>query len=269
LYICKVCKRTQISFTTKCIHCFSFLSLEKIHQTANILTLDQIELKEIKKFKTPIDENLGDGLPQGSMTILAGIPGAGKSTLTLKIIQEILANETNIHCLYISSEEHPEMIKSRALRVAPELNHDDRFLIICETNLEIIKNTIKNIITSTLPQSAKAIPSGNAHLFIVLDSINAVKSNTSKSHPGSPSNIIKTLNTLQNIRNQTNRTTTLIIAHANKQRTIAGPLTLQHMVDIVLFFNIEKDNSRTLTTLKNRFGPSGVKTTLIPGYPPS
>jgi DNA repair protein RadA/Sms len=55
--------------------------------------------------------------------------------------------------------------------------------------------------------------------------------------------------------------TQIIIAHANKQRTVAGPLTLQHMVDIVLFFDIEKDGKRTITTLKNRFGPAGIKTT--------
>jgi len=61
--------------------------------------------------------------------------------------------------------------------------------------------------------------------------------------------------------------TFLIISHANKQKAIAGPLTLQHMVDIVLFLDIEKDNSRTLTTLKNRFGPAGIKTTLnLPPY---
>jgi DNA repair protein RadA/Sms len=98
--------------------------------------------------------------------------------------------------------------------------------------------------------------------MIILDSINAVRSGSSLSPPGSPSNITKTLNMLHHLRLKKEVTITqIIIAHANKQRTVAGPLTLQHMVDIVLFFNIEKDGKRTITTLKNRFGPSNIKTT--------
>jgi DNA repair protein RadA/Sms len=254
LYICKVCKDTQLSFTLKCRTCASFLSLEKIIPEPQILTLDELEITEIRKLKTPIDENLNEGLPLGSMTILAGVPGAGKSTLALEIINQILLTE-QIPVLYISSEEPPEMIKIRALRCAPELIHNDNFKILCETIIERIRDAIKSVLTSE-------------DMIIVLDSINAVVAGKSKSAPGSPSNIIKALNMLHNFRKtQEFKPTFLIISHANKQKAIAGPLTLQHMVDIVLFLDIEKDNSRTLTTLKNRFGPAGIKTTLnLPPY---
>jgi len=192
------------------------------------------------------------------MTIMAGVPGAGKSTLALKIANEIL-KQNDILTLYISSEEPPELIKQRAIRVAPELIHNQNFKILCETILEKIKDAISQILN---PQSQTPNPENQEQTFIILDSINAVKSGKTLSPPGSPSNIIKTLNMLHNLRIQHSpKPTTLIIAHANKQRAIAGPLTLQHMVDIVLFFNIEKDGSRTISTLKNRFAETNTKTT--------
>jgi DNA repair protein RadA/Sms len=204
--------------------------------------------RELKFFKTPIDENLSSGLPERTITVIAGLPGAGKSTLALQIANEILKRE-EIKILYISSEEPPELIKQRAQRVTPELIYNDDFKILCETLTEKIKDGITTFL-ETNPES-----------LIILDSINALRSGSSLSPPGSPSNITKTLNMLHHLRLKNEFTITqIIIAHANKQRTVAGPLTLQHMVDIVLFFDIEKDGKRTITTLKNRFGPAGIKT---------
>jgi len=107
----------------------------------------ELEITEIRKLKTPIDENLNEGLPLGSMTILAGVPGAGKSTLALEIINQILLTE-QIPVLYIS-------------RCAPELIHNDNFKILCETIIERIRDAIKSVLTSE-------------DMIIVLDSINAV-----------------------------------------------------------------------------------------------
>ncbi len=247
-YTCKNCGRTQLGFSLKCRSCFAFLSLEPIKQEPKILTLDQIDLTEIEKFSTPIDEATGL-IPSGSMTVLAGVPGAGKSTLALQIANSIIKNH-DLTCLYISSEEPPEMIKQRALKTTPELTETEKFLLLCETSLELIKSSLQTI-TEKFNQ-----------IFLILDSINAVKSNKTNSAPGSPSNIIKTINLLHIFRTRHKNLTILIIAHANKQRAIAGPLTLQHMVDITLFFDIEKDGTRTLTVLKNRFAPSGIKITL-------
>lgn len=256
-YTCKNCGRTQLGFTLKCRFCFAFLTLEPVKQEPKILTLDQIDLTETEKFSTPLDKAIGP-IPSGSMTVLAGVPGAGKSTLALQIANSIL-QKYDLTCLYISSEEPPEMIKQRALRVAPELTKTDKFLLLCETSLEIIKSSIQSITENF------------NSFFLILDSINAVKSTKTNSAPGSPSNIIKTLNLLHTFRTKQKNLTILIIAHANKQRAIAGPLTLQHMVDITLFFDIEKDETpkgslgtRTLSVLKNRFSPSGIKITLDP-----
>jgi len=246
---CQRCKRIQPNFTTRCLFCAGFLTLEKIKDPLLILSLDEIETPELKFFKTPIDENLSSGLPERTITVIAGLPGAGKSTLALKIANEILKRE-EIKILYISSEEPPELIKQRAQRFTPELIYNDDFKILCETITEKIKDGITSFL-ETNPES-----------MIILDSINAVRSGSSLSPPGSPSNITKTLNMLHHLRLKNEFTITqIIIAHANKQRTVAGPLTLQHMVDIVLFFDIEKNGKRTITTLKNRFGPSNIKTT--------
>ncbi len=86
------------------------------------------------------------------------------------------------------------------------------------------------------------------------------RSKTSTSTPGSPSNIVKTLNALHSLRRKHHELTVLIVGHANKQGKVAGPLTLQHLVDTVVLLEIDKSNSRILTTLKNRFGPSGIRT---------
>jgi predicted ATP-dependent serine protease len=92
-YQCQRCKRIQPNFTTRCLFCAGFLTLEKIKDPLLILSLDEIETPELKFFKTPIDENLSSGLPERTITVIAGLPGAGKSTLALQIANEILKRE--------------------------------------------------------------------------------------------------------------------------------------------------------------------------------
>jgi DNA repair protein RadA/Sms len=111
--------------------------------------------------------------PERTITVIAGLPGAGKSTLALQIANEILKRE-ELKILYISSEEPPELIKQRAQRVTPELIYNDDFKILCETITEKIKDGITSFLET------------NQESLIILDSINAVRSGSSLSPPGSP-----------------------------------------------------------------------------------
>jgi predicted ATP-dependent serine protease len=171
-YQCQRCKRIQPNFTTRCLFCAGFLTLEKIKDPILILSLDEIETPELKFFKTPIDENLSFGLPERTITVIAGLPGAGKSTLALQIANEILKRE-EIKILYISSEEPPELIKQRAQRVTPELIYNDDFKILCETITEKIKDGITTFL-ETNPES-----------LIILDSINNLSEKTTLRLPSS------------------------------------------------------------------------------------
>ncbi|MCL4540146.1 MAG: DNA repair protein RadA [Bacteroidetes bacterium] len=265
--------------------------------------MNEVEIIDHERYNTPINANLNGGITHNSMTILAGVPGGGKSTISLKILCFIAAmpvpsGEQPPQLLYITSEEGPEMIKLRSQlinaassqaeqrfpleseqgtdtsRALPYALCASRIHLLAETELERIVRAIRDFLNRERPTTYDQLPSRSlavpdspsppfspSRSFVVLDSINAVKSKTSTSAPGSPSNIVKTLNALHALRTKNKELTVFIVGHANKQGKIAGPLTLQHLVDTVLFLDIDKDGStRTLTTLKNRFGPSGIKT---------
>lgn len=178
-----------------------------------------------------LDRILGGGLVEGSVILIGGEPGIGKSTLSLQI---------PLHCpdlltLYVSGEESPKQIKLRAQRLGGE---DGNCLILSETLLENIINRANE----TRPQ------------LLIIDSIQTIYSNALESSPGSVSQVRECAAMLLKYAKETN-TPTILIGHITKDGTIAGPKVLEHIVDVVLQFEGDTRHSyRILRSIKNRFG---------------
>ena len=198
--------------------------------------LKHIEIDETMRFSTGIsefDRVLGGGLVKGSLVLISGDPGIGKSTIVLQSCAA-LAN-TGLKVLYVSAEESAGQIKLRADRL--NIN-SDRLYIYAETLMEEIQAKINEF---------------NPDIAII-DSIQAVYNSGITSSPGSVSQIRDCCNTLMTIA-KTNGITTLVVGHVTKDGAIAGPKALEHMVDTVLYFEGERYKSyRLLRTIKNRFG---------------
>ncbi len=178
-----------------------------------------------------VNRVLGGGLVRGSMILLGGEPGIGKSTLSL----QIALGTSGMKTLYVSGEESPHQIKMRAERIG--IGNDD-CLIYSETDLENI-----------LAQAARLTPD-----LVVIDSIQTIHTATIDSSPGSVSQIRECAALLQKYAKQTN-TSVVVIGHITKDGIIAGPKILEHIVDVVLQFEGDNNNIyRILRSIKNRFG---------------
>ena len=204
-------------------------------EKAEVVQLNQVENKKTTRIQTGIgelDRVLGGGFVVGSLTLLGGEPGIGKSTLILQICDKISANGK---ILYISGEESAEQIKLRADR----LNiHQDNLLFLAETDIDNIEAQIEKI----QPE------------FVIIDSIQTVYTDEITSSAGSVSQVREITARIMKICKQ-KRITTIIIGHVTKDGTIAGPRVLEHMVDTVLYLEGERYFSyRILRGVKNRFG---------------
>ena len=174
---------------------------------------------------------LGGGLVQGSMILLGGEPGIGKSTLSL----QLALKAGGIKTLYVSGEESPHQIKMRAERIG--IGNDECY-IYSETNLE---NILRQV-TDYKPD------------LVIIDSIQTIHSDSIDSSPGSVSQIRECAALLMKYAKQTN-TSVIIIGHITKDGIIAGPKILEHIVDVVLQFEGDNNNIyRILRSIKNRFG---------------
>jgi len=250
-WICQNCAYEASGYLGKCPDCgeWGTLTEEKIQKfdnkkplLLNNLTqstpqlLKHVTLDDTIRFSTGMEEYdrvLGGGLVRGSLVLIGGDPGIGKSTLVLQSCNT-LANR-DLKVLYASAEESARQIKLRANR----LNVDsDKLYIYAETNLEEIQAKINDL---------------NPDIVIV-DSIQAIYSQSITSSPGSVSQVRECCNTLMTIA-KTTGTTIIIVGHVTKDGMIAGPKVLEHMVDTVLYFEGERYKSyRMLRTIKNRFG---------------
>lgn len=180
-----------------------------------------------------LDRVLGGGIVQGSLVLVGGDPGIGKSTLLLQMCREIVNHGKRI--LYISGEESLNQIKMRAERLG--VFHGE-LLLLCETDLDLIEEAI-----------AKHKPD-----IVVIDSIQTMFKEEVSSAPGSVSQVREATGALMRIAKGSN-ITVFIIGHVTKEGMVAGPRVLEHMVDTVLYF--EGDNYasyRVLRAVKNRFG---------------
>lgn len=203
---------------------------------AKVLPLSQIEMTYDKRVSTDmkeLDRVLGGGIVQGSMVLVGGDPGIGKSTLLLQVCRNL--SEHNIKVLYISGEESLQQIKIRAERIG---NFGDSLKLLCETNLD----TIKAVIDREKSQ------------IVVIDSIQTMFNEEVSSAPGSVSQVRESTGVLMQIAKGMG-ISIFIVGHVTKEGVVAGPRVLEHMVDTVLYFEGDRHAAyRILRGVKNRFG---------------
>ncbi len=197
--------------------------------------ISQVDTSTENRYSTgfgELDRVLGGGIVAGSMVLVGGDPGIGKSTILLQVCANI-AKDRKV--LYISGEESLRQIKMRADRIGAM---PDNFMLLCETNL----NTIDAAIRGCSPDA------------VVIDSIQTMYCETSDSAPGSVSQVRESTNALMQIAKGLG-ITVFIVGHVTKEGVVAGPRVLEHMVDTVLYFEGERNESyRIIRAVKNRFG---------------
>lgn len=198
--------------------------------------LRDISLSEDERQTTKIgelDRVLGGGIVPGSLVLVGGDPGIGKSTLLLQVCRNLA--ERQISVLYISGEESLRQIKLRANRIG---EFSDKLQLLCETNLEVIREVIQR----KKPE------------VVVIDSIQTMFHEDVSSAPGSVSQVRESTNILMQIAKGMG-VSIFIVGHVTKEGNVAGPRVLEHMVDTVLYFEGDRHASyRILRAVKNRFG---------------
>jgi DNA repair protein RadA/Sms len=200
--------------------------------------LSEIPIGEGSKIQTHIgelDRVMGGGIVEGSLVLVGGDPGIGKSTLLLQMCRKLA--EDGLKILYISGEESLAQIKMRAGRIG---SFRDGMLLMCETNLGIISEVVRQ-------QAPKAV---------IIDSIQTMYNEDISSAPGSVSQVRESTGLLLQLAKGLG-VSVFIVGHVTKEGTVAGPKMLEHMVDTVLYFEGERHASyRILRGVKNRFGPT-------------
>ncbi len=245
-FICQNCGSETSQYFGRCLNCNEWNTIvEERKNTRSKITsvnknkksklFNEIEIGNISRFTSgfkEFDRVLGGGIVPGSVVLLGGEPGIGKSTIVLQSAGKISLNEK---VLYITAEESLEQVKIRWER----LNQSSLDLkIYAETNLSLIIEEIKKIKPG----------------FAIIDSIQAINNDEMESSPGSVSQVRTCSSELQNLAKE-NNIALFIIGHVTKDGALAGPKTLEHLVDVVL--NFEGDNiasHRLLRSIKNRFG---------------
>lgn len=198
--------------------------------------LKDISLSEDERQTTQIgelDRVLGGGIVPGSLVLVGGDPGIGKSTLLLQVCRNLAEKQVSV--LYISGEESLRQIKLRANRIG---QFTDKMQLLCETNLEVIREVIE-----------RRKPD-----VVVIDSIQTMFHEDASSAPGSVSQVRESTNILMQIAKGMG-VSIFIVGHVTKEGNVAGPRVLEHMVDTVLYFEGDRHASyRILRAVKNRFG---------------
>ncbi|MCM1401402.1 MAG: DNA repair protein RadA [Bacteroides sp.] len=196
-----------------------------------VTDIDIVNLPRIKMPSNELNRVLGGGLVPGSLVLIGGEPGIGKSTLVLQNILSIRSKKV----LYISGEESPQQLRMRADRIG---RINDNLLIACETSLE----TILEHIRSTSPE------------IVIVDSIQTIASENIESSAGSVSQVRECAASLLRFAKESG-VPVMLIGHINKEGSIAGPKVLEHIVDAVLQFEGDRQYLyRILRSIKNRFG---------------
>ncbi|MDK2867654.1 MAG: hypothetical protein PWP51_1794 [Clostridiales bacterium] len=247
VYICQACAYQSPKWLGKCPECGEWNTLvETIEQPVipkglNISTqskpklISEIVYDHEERYSTSIKELdivLGGGLVKGSLVLVGGDPGIGKSTLMLQVANH-LSKERKV--LYISGEESIKQTKLRADRLDVKA---DSLYIVAENNIETIRKHVDDLKPAVL----------------IVDSIQTVYTSDITSAPGSVSQVREATNQFMNIAKK-NGVSTFIVGHVTKSGAIAGPKILEHMVDTVLYFEGERHHLfRILRAVKNRFG---------------
>ena len=249
-FVCRECGASHHQWAGQCLDCKEWNTLEEIVisqatsskseilkdlPASKVQNLSEITAQNKERLSTglsELDRTLGGGLVDGSVVLIGGDPGIGKSTLILQALAVI--NSTN-STLYVSGEESAEQVSERAIRL--EIKED--ILFISETHLEKILKLSKDVQPKV----------------IVIDSIQTMVTDISTSAPGSVTQVRDCAAQLTQYAKQTN-TVLLLIGHVTKGGALAGPRILEHMVDAVLYFEGDPGGRyRIIRAVKNRFGP--------------
>lgn len=246
-FVCQNCGSHSPKWLGRCPNCGEWNTLiEEIEEEAgdelSFGPSEPILYEEIKKakrerIKSGIEELnsvLGGGIVLGSLVLIGGEPGIGKSTLLLQVSRDFAVQGKKV--LYVSGEESLEQIKIRGERLGIQ---GGKLYLLAETNLERI-----------IAHAGKLNPQ-----IIVLDSVQTIFSSKLSSTPGTISQVREVTNQVFRFAKK-NHIPSFLIGHITKDGSLAGPKSLEHMVDVVLYFEGERDHShRVLRALKNRFGP--------------
>ena len=235
---CPACKSWN-SFVEELVDKKSISSSGKVakeRKEAKPLPLSQISSSNERRISTKMkefDRVLGGGIVDGSLVLIGGDPGIGKSTLLLQLCRNLSQDKTRI--LYISGEESPQQIKMRAERIG---EFEDSLELLSETNLDTIRCVIENKKPS----------------IVIIDSIQTMYNESVASAPGSVTQVRESTNVLMQIAKGLG-ITVFIVGHVTREGTVAGPRVLEHMVDTVLYFEGDSNETyRILRGVKNRFG---------------
>ncbi|MEG2987153.1 MAG: DNA repair protein RadA, partial [Lachnospiraceae bacterium] len=248
VYFCQNCGHEEGKWLGQCPMCKEWNTFveEKMTTTksttakqvkdAEVVTLSNVKMEQEERMQTRIaelDRVLGGGIVSGSLILVGGDPGIGKSTLLLQVCQHLGAEKHRV--LYISGEESLKQIKLRAQRMG---EFTDDLHLFCETNLEVIRSVIQKI---------------NPEI-VIIDSIQTMYSEEVGSAPGSVSQVREATNVFMQIAKGTG-ISIFLVGHVTKDGAVAGPKVLEHMVDTVLYFEGDRHASyRILRGVKNRFG---------------
>lgn len=249
LYRCQACGASFPKWSGQCHDCEAWNTIqEELAMTLKAATagyaaaangkltrMSEIELSEQPRMSTELpelDRVLGGGLVAGSVILLGGDPGIGKSTLLLQTLTEL---SKSVPTLYVTGEESLQQVTMRAQRLGLS---QDTITLLAETQIE-------HIITLAQQHQPKVM---------VIDSIQTIYTETLPSAPGSVSQVRESAAQLVRFAKQT-QTAVFLVGHVTKDGHLAGPRVLEHMVDAVLYFEGEKDSRfRVIRAIKNRFG---------------
>ncbi len=248
VFYCQECGNETSKWAGKCPACGAWNSLvEEVVDKSTVKTrakvadvkptkLINVEASNEHRVTTSIEEFdrvLGGGIVPGSMILVGGDPGIGKSTLLLQTCQKLC--QSNVEVMYVSGEESLQQIKIRADRIG---QFNDKLDLLCETNLD----TIKAVVEREKPN------------ILIIDSIQTMYNEAVGSAPGSVSQVRESTSVLMEIA-KVQGIAVFIVGHVTKEGTVAGPRVLEHMVDTVLYFEGDRHASyRILRGVKNRFG---------------
>lgn len=251
VFMCQECGTESPKYLGKCPSCGKWntfieekvaqetdtrsrVSLSK--QVSKAQTIKDVKIEQTGRVQTELSEFnrvLGGGVVPGSLVLIGGDPGIGKSTLLLQVSAEL--NQIGGVVLYVTGEESPSQIKMRAQRLTIS---DTDFYIYGETDLSLIVETIEELKPD----------------YIIIDSIQTMFNPRIDSVAGSVSQVRESTSLLMQLA-KTNNVTIFIVGHVTKEGNIAGPRMLEHMVDTVLYFEGERHQSfRILRAVKNRYG---------------
>lgn len=252
VYICQQCGYKSSTYLGKCPQCDSWNSFveevemsegkgekgkSKVAQKAEIIDLSKLQKTDYKRLKSgfeEVDRVLGGGIVTGSLVLVSGDPGIGKSTLLTQLALNIEKT------LYVAGEESAQQIKLRVDRISPKEN----LAVLSEVDVDVILGAVN-------PPAGGFKPS-----LVIIDSIQTLQTSDLESVAGSVGQVRECAHRLQRLAKLTH-IPIFLVGHVTKEGNLAGPKTLEHLVDVVLSLEGEPNNMfRILRSTKNRFGPT-------------